>query len=388
MESPERLIYLDHSATTPVDPRVVEAMAPYFSAVFGNSESSHAFGREAASALEAARQTVADLLGCRPSEIVFVGSGSEADNLALRGAAWSALQTGRGNHIITTPIEHHAVGRTVDQLRNLFGFRVTRLPVDQYGRVNPDGVSDAIRPDTTIVSIMMANNEIGTVQRMTQIGRICREHGVLFHTDAVQVPGRLPLELDDINVDLVALSAHKFYGPKGVGLLYVRRDTPLVSAVTGGDHERGRRPGTVNVGGAVGLATALRLAEEERVPETARLRALRDRLIEGLLSSIPDSRLTGHPRFRLAHHASFAFRGIEGESIVQALDMVGIAASSGAACAEGEPEPSFVLRALGLGTDWGIGSLRLTLGRSNDEADVDRVLEVLPSIVRQLREAG
>lgn len=204
----------------------------------------------------------------------------------------------------------------------------------------------------------------------------------------MQVPGRLPLELDDIGADLVALSAHKFYGPKGVGLLYVRRDTPLLPTITGGEHERGRRPGTVNVAGAIGLATALQMAEAERVPEATRLRTLRDRLIEGVLAAVPDCRLTGHPRFRLAHHASFAFRGVEGESIVQALDMAGIAASSGAACAEGEPEPSFVLQALGFENDWGVGSLRLTLGRSNDEADVDRVLEVLPGIVSQLRKAG
>jgi cysteine desulfurase len=329
---------------------------------------------------------VADVLGCRPSEVVFVGSGSEADNLALRGAAWAARQAGRGNHIVTTPIEHHAVGRTVDQLRDLFGFGVTRVPVDEYGLVDPEEVSAAIRPDTVLVSVMMANNEVGTVQRMTRLGRVCREHGVLFHTDAVQVPGRLPLALEDINVDLVALSAHKFYGPKGIGLLYVRRDTPLVQTITGGDHERSRRPGTVNVAGAVGLATALQLAEEERVVEYARLRTLRDRLIDGILASVADSRLTGHPRHRLAHHASFAFLGVEGESIVQALDMAGIAASSGAACAEGEPEPSFVLKAMGFAPQWSVGSLRLTLGRSNDEADVDRALEVLPGIVRQLRE--
>ncbi|MGD2177389.1 MAG: cysteine desulfurase family protein [Anaerolineae bacterium] len=386
MKSPEERIYLDHSATTPVDPRAVEAMAPYWTDVFGNTESSHAFGREAASALERARQTVADVLSCRLSEVVFVGSGSEADNLALRGAAWAGLQAGRGRHIVTTPIEHHAVGRTVDQLRDQFGFKVTRVPVDQHGLVDPDEVSAAIRPDTVLVSVMMANNEVGTVQRVARIGRACREHGVLFHTDAVQVPGRLPLELDGIHVDLVALSAHKFYGPKGVGVLYVRRDLPLVPGITGGDHERGRRPGTVSVAAAMGLATALRLVEDERVAEYDRLRKLRNRLIEGILTSIPDSCLTGHPRYRLAHHASFAFLGVEGESIVQALDMAGIAASSGAACAEGEPEPSFVLQAMGLGPEWGVGSLRLTLGRSNDGADVDRVLEVLPGIVKQLRE--
>ncbi|MGD9030575.1 MAG: cysteine desulfurase family protein [Anaerolineae bacterium] len=388
MNTPEQRMYLDHSATTPVDPLVVEAMAPYWTDVFGNSESAHAFGVRAATALEGARQTVADVLGCRRSEVIFVGSGSEADNLALRGAAWAAREAGHGRHIVTTPVEHHAVGRTVDQLRDLFGFRVTCVPVDEHGLVDPDDLSAAIRPDTVLVSVIMANNEVGTVQRVVRIGRVCREHGVLFHTDAVQVPGRLPLELDDIPADLVALSAHKFYGPKGVGALYVRRDTPFLPTITGGDHERGRRPGTVNVAGAVGLATALQLVEKERPSEYLRLRALRDRLIEGILTSIPDSRLTGHPRHRLAHHASFAFLGVEGESLVLALDMAGIAASSGAACAEGEPEPSPVVTAMGIAPEWGVGSLRLTLGRSNDGADVDRALEVLHGIVKQLREGN
>jgi len=386
MTTLENRIYLDHSATTPVDPRVIEAMAPYWNAVFGNSESSHAFGREAANALGRARQTVATVLDCHISEIVFTGSGTEADNLALRGAAWSAWKTGRGSHIVSTPIEHHAVGHTLDQLHNLFDCQVERVPVDQTGLVDPADVEAALRPETVLVSVIMANNEIGTVQPISEIGRLCREHGVLFHTDAVQVPGRLPLKPDELNIDLLALSAHKFHGPKGVGLLYVRRDIPLVPAITGGDHERGRRPGTVNVAGAVGLATALRLVEERRTEEGARLRALRDRLIEGVLERIPDSRLTGHPEQRLAHHASFAFLGVEGESIVQALDMEGLAASSGAACAEGEPEPSSVLHALGLPPAWGIGSLRLTLGRSNDQDDVDRVLDVLPAIIDRLRE--
>jgi cysteine desulfurase len=385
MSTPERRIYLDHSATTPVDPRVVEAMAPYWSAVFGNSESAHAFGQAAANALERARQTVADVLGCRPAEIVFTGSGSEADNLALHGVAWAARCSGRGNHIVTTPVEHHAVGRTADQLRDLFGFEVTHVPVDGCGRVDPDDVAAAIRPDTILVSVMTANNEVGTVQPVAEIGRICRERGVPFHSDAVQAAGRLPLNVKDLNVDLMALSAHKFYGPKGVGLLYVRRDTPFVSLLTGGDHERGRRPGTVNVAGAVGLATALRLAEEEREAETTRLQRLRDRLIEGVLASVPESRLTGHPTERLAHHASFAFRGVEGDALVLCLDLEGIAASSGAACAEGQPESSFVLAAMGVCRDWGIGSLRLTLGHGNDEADVARVLEILPGIIERLR---
>ncbi|MBN1810699.1 MAG: cysteine desulfurase [Anaerolineae bacterium] len=388
MDTTQHRIYLDHSATTPVDPRVAEAMSPYWGAVFGNSESSHLFGQEAASALEQARQTAADVLGCRPSELVFTGSGTEADNLALRGVAWAARQSERGNHIVTTPVEHHAVGHTVDQLCDLFGFEATRVPVDGNGLVDPDDVAAAMRPGTILVSIIMANNEVGTVQPMLKIGRVCRERDVLFHTDAVQVAGRLPLELDDLNVDLLALSAHKFYGPKGVGLLYVRRGTTLLPAITGGGHERGRRPGTVNVAGAVGLATALRLVEEGRVSEAARLRCLRDRLIEGVLASIPDSRLTGHPKHRLPHHASFAFHGVEGQAVVLDLDLEGIAASSGAACAEGESEPSFVLEAMGLPPDRSIGSLRLTLGHSNDEADVERVLGVLPGIVERLRAGG
>ncbi|MEA3339858.1 MAG: cysteine desulfurase family protein [Chloroflexota bacterium] len=385
MNRSERRIYMDYSATTPTDPRVVEAMSPYWNEIFANDESSHAFGQAAASALEEARQTVADVLDCRPSEIVFTASGTESDNLALRGAAWAARQSGRGNHIVTTTIEHHAVGHTADQLHDLFGFEVTRVPVDERGRAAPDDVAAAIRPDTALVSVMMANNEVGTVQSMVKIGRICRERGVLFHTDAVQAAGRLPLELDDMNVDLLALSAHKFYGPKGVGLLYVRRGTTLVPALTGSGHERGRRPGTSNVAGAVGLATALRLAEEERIVEAARLRRLRDQLIAGVLTAIPESRLTGHPTTRLPHHASFAFHGVEGEALVLNLDLAGIAVSSGAACDEGEAEPSFVLKAMGIPRDWGIGSLRITLGRANDEADVARVLEALPPIVERLR---
>ena len=383
----EHGIYLDHSATTPVDPRVVQAMAPYWNASFGNSESSHAFGREAANALERARQTVATVLDCHLSEIVFTGSGTESDNLAIRGAAWAARRAGHGHHIISTPIEHHAVGHTLDQLRDLFGFDVEQVPVDQDGLVDPDAVAAALRSDTVLVSVIAASNEIGTVQPIAEIGKVCRSRGVLLHTDAVQAPGRLPLKPDALEVDLLALSAHKFYGPKGVGLLYVRRDTPLVPAITGGDHERGRRPGTVNVAGAVGLATALHLVDNRR-REEEELRPLRDRLIEGVLERIPDSRLTGHPEHRLSHHASFVFRGVEGESIVQALDMEGIAASSGAACAEGEPEPSPVLKALGLPPEWGVGSLRLTLGRANDDADVARVLDVLPGIINRLRKDG
>jgi len=381
----QRRIYLDHSATTPTDPRVVEAMAPYWNECFGNTSSVHAWGQEAATALERARGVVAGILGCRPMEVVFTACGTEADNLALRGAAWAARKAGRGHHLVTTPVEHHAVGHTVEQLRDLFGFEVTFLPVDGHGQVDPDDVAAAIRPDTVLVSVIMANNEVGTVQPMVRIGRVCRERGVLFHTDAVQAAGRLPLEVDEMNVDLMALSAHKFYGPKGVGVLYVRRGVELVPAITGGGHERGYRPGTVNVAGAVGLATALQLAEAERAAEELRLRRLRDRLIEGVLASVPDVRLTGHPQQRLPHHASFAFRGVEGDSLVVALDVEGFAVSSGAACAEGEAEPSFVLQAMGLPREWGIGALRVSLGRATTEADVEALLEALPPIVAHLR---
>ncbi|MGC8945082.1 MAG: cysteine desulfurase family protein [Anaerolineae bacterium] len=382
----KRAIYMDYSATTPVDPRVVEAMAPYWSDIFGNSSSAHAWGQAAATALERARERVARILGCRPSEIVFTASGTEADNLALRGIAWAARRSGRGHHIITTPIEHHAVEATVEQLHRLFGFEVTVVPVDGHGLVDPEEVHRAIRPDTILVSVMTASNEVGTVQPIQEIAAVCREHGVPFHTDAVQAAGRMALNVGELGVDLLALSAHKFYGPKGVGLLYIRGGLALVPAITGGGHEGGRRPGTVNVAGIVGMATALELAEAAREEETARLAHLRDRLIEGVLSAIPDVRLTGHPTRRLPHLASFAIRGVEGASVVIGLDLEGIAASSGAACAEGEARPSPVLEAMGLAPEWAVGALRLSLGRYNTEEDVEAVLEVLPRVVARLRE--
>ncbi len=381
----KRKIYMDYSATTPVDPRVVEAMAPYWSDVFGNTSSAHAWGQEAAAALESARERVARILGCRPSEIVFTASGTEADNLALRGVAWAARRSGRGNHNVTTPIEHHAVEATVEQLHRLFGFEVTLVPVDGHGLVDPDEVRRAIRPDTVLVSVMTASNEVGTVQPISGVAAVCREYGIPFHTDAVQAAGRMAINVDALGVDLLALSAHKFYGPKGVGLLYVRRGLALIPPITGGGHEGGRRPGTVNVPGIVGMATALELAEATREEETARLARLRDRLIEGVLDAIPDVRLTGHPTQRLPHLASFAIRGVEGASVVIGLDLEGIAASSGAACSEGEVRPSPVLEAMGLPPEWAIGALRLSLGRFNTEEDVNAVLEVLPRVIARLR---
>lgn len=381
-----RTVYMDHSATTPVDPRVVEAMRPYFTEIYGNSASIHRFGRAAAKALEESRRTVAAILGGHPTEIVFTGSGTESDNLALRGVAFAQRRAGRGNHLIVSSVEHHAVLNTARQLEEVFGFEVTYLPVDEYGMVNPDDVGRAIRKDTVLISVMYANNEVGTIQPIPEIARIARAKGIPFHTDAVQAGGMLDLDVNRLGVDLMTLSAHKFYGPKGVGVLYIRHGTPYLSTITGGGHERGRRAGTVNVAGIVGLATALRLAQEGRESENARLQRLRDRLIRGILERVPDARLTGHPSERLPHHASFAFKGINGEELLLALDVEGIAASTGSACTSGRVEPSEVLLAMGLPHEWAVGSLRLTLGKSNADEDIDYVLEVLPRAIARLRE--
>ena len=383
----KRVIYLDHAATTPVDPLVVAAMQPYWSQVFGNTSSIHSVGRAALKALDEARQTVADVLGCHPTEIVFTGCGTESDNLAVRGAVWKSHDTGPTGkaHIITTPVEHHAVGATVEQLHEKFGHDMTLAPADGYGRVNPDDVARAIRPETALISVMYANNEVGTIQPLAEIGKIAKAKGVLFHTDAVQVGGALDLSVDKLGVDLLAMSAHKFYGPKGVGVLYIRRGTQLAPALTGGGHERGRRPGTVNVAEIVGLATALKLAQQSRESENARVSRLRDKLIAGVIERVPDVQLTGHPTQRLPNSASFAFKGIDGESILLTLDLEGICVSTGSACTTGETEPSFVLKAMGLPREWAIGSVRMTLGHSNTDQDIDHVLSVLPSVVERLR---
>ncbi len=386
MTPSKRRIYLDHAATTPVDVRVVEAMQPYWSENFGNTSSIHASGREAQQALEAARITVADALHCQPVEIAFTGCGTESDNLAIRGVAFAARKSRRGNHIITAPIEHHAVGVTVEQLHELHGFDVTLVDVDQYGMVDPDAIGRAIRSDTILISVMYANNEVGTVEPITEIGQIARSRGVPFHTDAVQAGGQMTLDVERLNVDLLALSAHKFYGPKGVGVLYARQGIELVAALTGGGHERGRRPGTVNVAEIVGLATALKLARERRESENARVSALRDQLVAGVIERVPEVMLTGHPTRRLPNSASFAVRGVEAETLLMALDLEGICVSTGSACTTGEAEPSFVLTAMGLPREWAIGSLRMTLGHLTQPEDIALVLDVLPRVVAQLRE--
>jgi len=378
-----RFIYLDHAATTPVDPRVVEAMLPYFEEKFGNPSSIHRAGGEARAAVEKARQTVAELLGAKPSEIIFTSCGTESDNLALRGVAF-ALK-GRGNHIITTPIEHHAIGHTCEQLAKEFGMEITYLPVDSFGLVDPDDVARAITERTVLISIMYANNEVGTIEPIAEIGKIAREKGILFHTDAVQAGGHLPLNVDKLHVDLLSLSGHKFYAPKGVGILYVREGTPLLPTQTGGGQERHLRAGTENVPYIVGLAKALQLAYEEMESEVARLRSLRDRLIRGVLERIPDAQLTGHPTQRLPNNASFVFKGVDGEAILMQLDLAGVAASTGSACSSGESTPSHVLLAMGIDPLLARSSLRLTLGRRNTSEDVEFVLAILPQIVEKLR---
>jgi cysteine desulfurase len=383
-------VYLDHAATTPVAPEVEAAMRPYWREVFGNAASLHHFGREAAAALDEAHAVLGCAIGARAGEVIFTGCGSEADNLALRGVALAMRRTGKREpgHIITTPIEHQAVAATAQQLKDLFGFDLTFLPVDGCGRVDPDDVRRAIRPDTVLVSVMLANNEVGTLQPVREIGALCRERGIPFHSDAVQAPAYLPLDVNALNVDSLALSSHKFYGPKGVGVLYLREGTPYIPPITGGGQERGRRPGTVNVAGAVGSAAAMKYVSHQREAQSARLAALRDWLITGVLDRVPDARLTGHPTDRLPHLASFVFKDVDGESLLMALDVEGFAVSTGSACTSGNPEPSPVLLAMGIPPAWALGSLRVSLGYDTRPEDIDALLDVLPRCVERVRRYG
>jgi cysteine desulfurase len=377
------MIYMDHAATTPLDPAVLEAMMPYLTTEFANPNSLYSAAQASRKAVDEARERVAALLGATASEIVFTGCGTEADNLAIRGVA-AALRE-RGNHIITSAIEHHAVLHTCEALEKM-GFAVTYLPVDQYGIVNPESVREAISPRTILISIMHANNEIGTIQPIAEIGAVAREHGIPFHTDAVQTVGKIPTLVNELSVDLLSLSAHKLYGPKGVGALYVRRGTKLTPQITGGGQERKRRSGTENVAGIVGLGKAAELASRRMADDAGKEARLRDRLIAGITSAIDEVILTGHPTQRLPNLASFCVRYIEGESMLLLLDHHGIAASSGSACTSGSLDPSHVLLAIGLPHEIAHGSLRLSLGRDNTDQDVDRLLEVLPPIVQRLRE--
>ncbi len=377
--------YLDYAATTPVDPLVLEAMLPFFSQHFGNPSSIHTYGQAAESAIETSRETVARVLGCTPEEVIFTSCGSESDNLALRGVAFAARRDRGARHILISPVEHHAVSRTAQQLESLHGFELEFLPVDQYGMVHPSDVAERIRPDTAIVSVIYANNEIGTVNPIAEIGAVCREKGVPFHTDAVQAAAYLPIDVNSLNADLISIGAHKFYGPKGVGALYARKDVPLIPILTGGGQEAGRRAGTSNVPYIVGLAEALRLAEQKRWERTQQLLPLRDRIIGRVLEDIPDAQLTGHIPQRLPNHASFVFKGVDGNALLMILDTEGFACSSGSACKTGDPEPSEVLLALGLSRDWALGSLRVTLGANTTSAEIEHFLAILPGAVDRVR---
>ena len=371
---------MDYAATTPVQPEVLEAMLPYFSERFGNPSSLYALAREAKEAVEEARGRAAAAIGADPGEVFFTAGGTEADNWAIKGTALR----GKGDHIVTSAIEHHAVIHPCRALERQ-GYRVTYLPVDEFGRVDPADAEDAIADETILVSVMAANNEIGTIQPIRAIADIAHDHGVPFHTDAVQAIGAYPVDVDDMGADLLALSAHKFGGPKGAGALYIRRGTRVGTFMDGGAQERGRRAGTENVPGIVGLGRAIEVATADIEGHSRRLAAMRDRLIQGILDDIPDTRLNGHPVERLANNVSVAFRYVEGESILLLLDALGIAASTGSACTSASLEPSHVLTACGLPHEEAHGSLRLTLGSRNTEEDVDYVLSVLPGAIGRLR---
>jgi cysteine desulfurase len=360
-------------------------MLPYFSETYGNPSSIHRLGQQAESAIERSRRTIADILNCQPKEIVFTSCGSESDNLAIRGVAYAAKQDGRGNHLITNPIEHSAVSRTIHHLETLFGFDCEYLIVDHEGNITPDQLRSALRDDTVLVSLMMANNEIGTILPIADLAAVAHENGTLFHTDAVQAAGQLDLDVQKLGIDLMSISGHKFYGPKGVGVLYVRENTPIEPVQTGGSHEHGLRSGTHNTPLIVGLAKALEIAYAERDSHIAHYQTLRDRLITGILDRIPDVELTGSPTNRLPSHASFTFKHVDGNMLLMHLDMKGIAASAGSACKTGNPEPSAVLLALGYDSEWALGGLLLTVGRQTTTADIDYVLDVLPSAIETVR---
>jgi cysteine desulfurase len=385
------LIYFDHAATTPLHPRVLEAMQPYLKERFGNPSGTYALAREAQRALDQARRSVAEVLGCRSTEVVFTSGGSESINTALKGVAFAQKKARVGDHVVTTAVEHHAVLHTCEYLEK-FGFEVTYVPVDRHGLVDTDEIIRAVNERTVLVSVMAANNEVGTIEPVAEIARALRERGralgrrIPLHSDAVQAPGMLDLNVEVLGVDLLSLSAHKFYGPKGAGVLYLRRGTPFLPQQSGGGQERQRRAGTEDVAAIVGTGLALRLAEEGREANSRACRVLRDRLAEGILTRIPGSQLNGHPERRLANNVNVSFRGVEGEALLAHLDEVGIAASSGAACGSSTWEPSHVLIAMGLPLEMAVGSLRLTLGPSNTEAEVDYLLSVLPDLVRSLQE--
>ncbi len=381
-----KTVYMDHAATTPVHPSVLEAMLPYFSRSYGNPSGIYGIGQEARKAADEARATVSSILGCRPSEVIFTSGGTESDNAALKGAAFAVKE--EGNHIITSTIEHHAVLNTCQYLEKV-GFEVTYLPVDQFGMVNIEDLEKAITDKTVLISIMLANNEIGTIEPVSEFAKSAKanaEHSrILFHTDAVQGASVLDLDVDKLGVDMLSLSAHKFHGPKGMGVLYLREGTRFIPQQTGGAQEGNRRAGTENVAGIVGTAAALRLAAENREASSRHCQRLRDRLIEGILTRIEDTYLNGHPTLRLPNNANISFRYVEGEAILLNLDLQGVAASSGSACTAGTEEPSHVLLATGISPEMAHSSLRFSVGPANTDDEIEYVLSVLPGIVERLR---
>ena len=380
-------IYLDHSASTPTDPKVIEAMLPYFYDNFGNSSSMHAYGRRAEGAVEEARERVAAVFHCKPQEIIFTSGGSESDNLALRGTA-SASNWPAGSRLLTTPIEHEAVQETLEELSIQHDYELIKLPLDRDGHLSLADFATVCDEKTVLASIIYASNEIGSVQPISELAHISRERGCLFHTDAVQAAGQLPLDVTHLNVDLMSIAAHKFYGPKGVGALFCHEGIPLHAHLTGGAHEGGRRAGTLNTPGIVGLALALELAEERREIHNQNLTSMRDRLISGILSEIPGARLSGHSSDRLPSHASFTFAGLDAQTLLMHLDLKGIAASSGSACKTGQAEPSPVLISLGYDAERARSGLRLTVGRSTTTSDIDYTIKSLQEIASQFVKPG
>lgn len=375
-------IYLDNAATTALSPKVLEAMMPYLTEIYGNASSPHSFGQEARRGVEAAREKVAAALGADASEIIFTGCGTESDNTVLFGVAEKYKK--KGNHIITTNVEHHAILHTCDALARR-GYEITYLPVDEYGLITPEQVAAAITDKTILVSVMFANNEVGTIMPIPEIAKVCHERGVLFHTDAVQAVGHVPINVKEMGIDMLSLSAHKFHGPKGVGALYLKKGIRLPSYIIGGEQEKGRRAGTENVAGIVGLGAAIEIAAANLEESAARMTRLRDKLISGILSTIPEVKLNGHPTKRLPNNANVSIKYIEGESILLMLDMNGIAASSGSACTSGSLDPSHVLLALGLTHEVAHGSVRMTLSDETTEEEIDYVLKTLPEVAKKLR---
>lgn len=380
------LVFLDYASTTPVDPRVLDAMLPFFNQNYGNSSSVHRYGQQADYALEQSRKSVAAILGAKETEVVFTSCGSESDNLALRGVAFARRRQQSASHILISAVEHHAVSQTAYQLGDLHGFEIEIIPVDKYGVVDPEDVKERIRNDTALVSVIYANNEIGSINPLKEIGEICRNRGVPFHTDAVQAAAHLPVAVDELGVDLMSIGAHKFYGPKGVGALYVREGIPIVPIQTGGGQEFNLRAGTHNIPYIVGLAKAFELAQSDQEYRNINYSTIRDQLIKTILDSIPSTELTGHPVERLPNHASFVFRGVDGNTLLMMLDAAGFECSSGSACKTGSPEPSDVLLAMGISPEWALGSLRVTLGLQTSTEMVDDFIETLPNIVQRVRE--